>query len=933
MRIARAILLLGAGWMLIQSPVTSQSGPLEGAAGLIQRALLSYRSGDYELSEQLFKQFLTGYGKSAEAQEYMETVRRVLSLSLLQQQKFDDALPYIEQYLKNHPKGEAYIELSYWRGAIYYIQQDYEPAYEELTQFFEKYPNYEKAEQIQLMRGMCQLALGKLEQVLEVLLTGREDRSESYQGRVLPIIVYCQLELQKWDDLIAEIRKFDPYAEGMSSLSKMNLLCIQAGTGLIELERHRDALLVLQKAWPQQRILSRQEKRLDELKEQFRRAQASETPNQDEQLELEQLVAEVEEDLERVRQIEGYDTALRYRIAHCFYSLERFRESYLVFSLMVKELPVSDLLMQANYQMLVALTRMERWQEAIDAANDFEKNFPENTLVPNVLYLQAEAMMKIYQYQQSAEVFQAIVDRYPKFPEVERCHFLAGYSLMMVERNEEAVVHFEKHLERWATKGQGFHEQAVYWKAMAYYYGKVYPQGREAHAAYLKEYPQGQYVVDSEYRMAHALYGQKLFIEAYKELESFITTHEADLLADEARNLLGDCYFAMGEIDRGLVVYRTTTIRDGRLYDYAQFRIGKALKATEEYEKMREHFEVFLAERAGSSRVTEALSQLAWLHRKEEQPEKARDLYWESIQKYGNDPEAPAVEEMMRTLGKYYRGDKRTEYISKLSELGEAMESQQKVTLATRCLWMVAQLMPKEAEAEKQSVLLRAADMADPKQMSPVVLADVADSLRAGGKLEQAEQFYRTILFWYPRSLLKDRAYAGLGLLFQSQGNIEESLHYYGLFERETVKSPLWAEVLQSRAALYQQKGELSKAVNELERILEIKSARGKPWVEALYQVGEIHLKQQQPKKAIPYFQRIYIMYGRWSDYVAKAYWESGQAFEQLQMQQEAVNTYQEFAANTHLKETPEYQQAVDRLKAMGAPLKAPPVETVEEGV
>ncbi|MEM1157084.1 MAG: tetratricopeptide repeat protein [Verrucomicrobiota bacterium] len=932
MRIAVVILLQVTGWMLIQHPVAAQSGPREGAASLVQNALMAYRGGKYELSEKLFLEFLTGYGKSSEAGEYLETVRRVLALSLLQQQKFEQALPVIETYVKDYPDGEAIVELSYWRGVVHYIRQDYELAFEVLTRFAEQYPNYGKAEQIQTMRGMSQLALGNPEKVLSVLLAERDVRSESYRGRVLPIIVYCQLELQKWDDVIAEIREFDPYADGISSLSKMNLLCIQAGNGLIELARYRDALSVLQKAWPQQRILSRQQRRMDELKEQYRRAQASEVPNQDELLEWEQLLAEVEEDLERVRKIEGYDTALRYRIARCFYALERYRESYLVFALMIEELPVSELLMQANYQMLVALTKMERWQEAIDAAEAFEHNFPDNLLVPNVLYLQAEAMMKLYQYEQSAGVFQTIVDRFPQFPEVERCHFLAGYSLMMVERNEAAVAHFENHLERWPVKGQGLHEQVLYWKAMAPYYGKAYPQSRAAHVNYLQEYPAGQYAVDSQYRMAHALFGQKQFIAAYKELETFIREHEEDLLADEARNLLGDCYFAMGEMDRGLAVYDSTTQRDGRLYDYAQFRIGKALKAMEEYETMRQHFEGFLVKRAGSPRVTEALSQLAWLHRREGQPEKARDLYWESIRKYGNDPEALAVEEMLRTLGKYYRGEKRSEYLQQLGQLVNESSAVQP-TLAARALWMQAQLTPATEEPARLKLLNRAAALTDSRQMSPVVLADVADSLRISGDLEQAEQFYRTILFWYPRSLLKDRAYAGLGLLFQNLGKTEESLRYYELFERETVESPLWAEVLQSRAALYQQQGEFSKAVTDLERILEIKSARGKPWVRALYQVGEIHLKQEQPQKAIPYFQRIYIMYGRWGEYVAKAYWESGQAFEQLQMRQEAVNTYQEFTANTHLKETPEYQQAIDRLKAIGVPLQAPQAVGVEGDV
>jgi TolA-binding protein len=936
MRFARAILLMGAGWVFAHSPVAAQSvTPTGGASGLLQAGLMAYKTGEYPKAEGVFTQFLSGYGGSAEAKAYLEQVVQLLALSLLQQQKFEAALPLMERYLKEYPQGDAVPEISYWFGASQYVLQDYNKAYPALTAFAQKYPADDKAEQVQLMRGMCQLATGKHAAAVKIFSENRAQFSTEMQGQVLPVILHCQMELKQWDEVVREAGQFDPYAEGLDSLSRMNLLLIQAGTGLMSEERYRDALLVLQKAWPQQRILSRQEKRLETLQEKLRREQARGGLNQDEVLALQQRVSAVTGDLEQVKSIEGYDTALRYRIARCFYALERYREAYLVFALMVKQLPVSELLQQSNYQMLVSLTRMERWQEAIQEADVFAEQFKESPLLVNVLYLQAEAMMRLFRYEDAALVFNEIVNRFEGFAEVERCHFLAGYCYLMVERNQEAVEHFQRHLERWPAAGKSkFSEQAVYWTAMAHYYDKQYQQSRAAHADYRQQYPQGSYGIDSEYRMAHALFGQSKFIEAYKELEAFIQSHPDTLLADEARNLLGDCYFSMGEVDRGMEVYHATTQREGRLYDYAQFRIGKALKAMEQYDAMRQHFTNFLQKRPESSRVTEALSQLAWLHRNQDEPELARDLYWESIRNYGNDPEAAGVEEMMRTLAKYYRGDKREEYDVKLAEMAGEAERSGQPTLASRAWWMRAQLKPAGEIQAARELFNRAAAVAPPRQMSPVVLADVADSLRTSGKVKSAQELYRTMLAWYPRSLFKDRAYAGLGLICQQQDQPSEALRYYGLFERETVESPLWADVLQSRAALYQQQGNLNQAVQELERILEIQAARGKPWVEALYQVGEIHLKQQQPKKAIPYFQRIYIMYGRWSDYVAKAYWESGQAFEDLQMRDEAVNTYREFANNTHLKDMPEYQQAVDRLKQMGEPLiePAPAPVTMEGG-
>ncbi len=909
-----SILVLAFSAILLLSIQRIQSSTQLSAQELLQAGFFSYEAGDYAIAEDKLNQFLSGYGASPEAKEYLEKILRLLALAQLQQSKFPAALNTLERYLREHPSGEMVSEFSFWHGVCLYQTKEYDRALPVLKDVAAKQPRHPQIEQVWMMIGMSHLALDQLAEALTFFLEHRDRFSPVMRGRILPVILHAQIQLEQWDALVAEMKTFDPYAEGMNSLSSVNLLAVQAGSRLLELERTRDALLVLQKAWPQQRLLSRQEKRLEDLKEKMRRPAKTSPVRKMEEINLSEQVAEIEKDIARVRAVEGYDTALRFRIARCFLLLERYREAFLVLDGMVKDLPESELLTQAHYQMLICLTRMERWGEVVRRADEFTQRFPKSPLVPTARYVKAESLMRMFQYDLAATEFFGIATAHPDFAEAERCHFLSGYALMMRDQNTDAVERFQSHLQKW-PKGT-FREQVVYWQAMAHYYHKDYEVSRTAHEAYLREYPKGQYAVDSNYRMAHALFGQKKFIECYKELEEFIRQHGGALQADEARNLLGDCYFAMGEVDRGLAAFQTTTRRDGRLFDYAAFRMGQAFKASELYDRMRQHFEKFLKERPDSPRLTEALSQLAWLHRKDGEPEKARDLYWQAVREHGNDPEAIAVEEMLGILGKFYRGEAKAEYDAALVRLVEEAQAAKKTTLASRGLWMRVQLQTEPAE--KSRLLGRAFEAAKPTEMSARVLADVADSLRLSGRLEQAGECYRTILFWYPRSLLKDRSYAGLGLIAMQQEKPAEALRNFELFERETVQSPLWAEVLGARATLYASQGDLDRAVSELEKILEIPSARGLPWVEALYQAGEIRMKQGRPKQAIPYFQRIYIMYGRWTEHVARSYWQSGQAFEKLDMRKEAVNTYQELAQNTHLKETPEYVRALERLKQMG---------------
>ena len=86
-----------------------------------------------------------------------------------------------------------------------------------------------------------------------------------------------------------------------------------------------------------------------------------------------------------------------------------------------------------------------------------------------------------------------------------------------------------------------------------------------------------------------------------------------------------------------------------------------------------------------------------------------------------------------------------------------------------------------------------------------------------------------------------------------------------------------------------------------MERLLANEYALGQEKAKALYLIGEIHMSESRPDLAIPYFQRLYVMHGRWRDWVAKAYYRSGEAFEKLNDQLSARRTYQELAEREDL--------------------------------
>jgi TolA-binding protein len=888
------------------------------AGDLLASSTVSFNAGDYVAAEKSLTRFLEDYGRSAEAKDQIEPVLRLLGVCQIQLGKFEDALATVERYLKEFPTGAKAEDFSFWAGVAHLRLDDPVKAQAAFQAFLKKHPSSARAEDARFSFGLALLKEDKFKETAAYFEAPTPPFRADMAWQAGVIRLYALIESAQWEPALRQLGAVDPHDASASRIATYHLLALDLGNKLMEQEQYRPALSALQRVWSKTRITARQQGRLEALRTEIQRlGQARGAAENYELTRKRELAAQIEQELVRLEKMADYDTALQFRIAQCFFRLERPREAFLVLTQMVERLPDSDLLAQADYTRLLCLTRMERWAEAVEVAAAFEKRFAAHQDLPAVLYLKAESQQRLGDHAGAFATFTAITGKFPQFPQAPRCDFLAGHALLLQEKNEEAAAHFEAILQRNAPGA--FIEPSRYWLAMAWHFHKDYPKSRGLFGAYLKAHPKGPHAADAAFRRAQGLFNQKQFAEAYKELEAFLKEHPGSAPFDEACNLLGDCYLALGEIDRGLAAYRRVSGRDGKLYDYGIFRTGQAIKALEDFPGMRAHFEQFLKDRPQSPRFTEALAQIAWVHRRLDEPEKAKEVYWNALRTHGNDPEAAAVEDMLRTLARMHKTpEEQTRLQARLSDLAEAAAADSQSTLAARAWWARASLIEKTEPERAREFRLRAAAAAEPRQHSAALLADLGDVLRQTGKAAEAETFYRTILSWYPRSLLKDRAYAGLGLLAQEAGQEKAALDHFARFERETTGSPLLDDVLRARADLLAARGDLDGAVRDLERILELPAAKGRPWAEALYRIGEIRLRQNDPKRAIPYFQRIYVMYGRWTDVVAKAYWQSGQAFEKLDMAEEARKTYQEFTGQDHLRQTPEFSKALERLQQTG---------------
>ena len=112
--------------------------------------------------------------------------------------------------------------------------------------------------------------------------------------------------------------------------------------------------------------------------------------------------------------------------------------------------------------------------------------------------------------------------------------------------------------------------------------------------------------------------------------------------------------------------------------------------------------------------------------------------------------------------------------------------------------------------------------------------------------------------------------------------------------------------------------GQFDEAVEMYSELLKVRAWRGPLTPQALYRIAACKRALGDVEQAFAYYQRIYILYGEYSDWVAKAYAGSVECLRDLGREGERVHTWREMVANPDVAGRPEGLEAqgqLDRLQ------------------
>ena len=894
----------------------------------IMAASKDYAAAKWAEAAASFERFIKDYSARPEAALIIPKIRFPLAQCYLQLKKFPEAITAIDAALALKPPLSAreLQELTFNKAVCLAQEEKHAEARATLASFIgmfppnawnqpayvAQFPPARNVPEAQILIGTCLLLERKQKEAADYFAQLKPALGPAYRGRATVLQLYALLEAADYSRALAEVVGEYPRLDDMIQLATFETLTLEVGAQLLDRGEYRQAIACFSRIWTGAQIVERQEKRLADFGKALAAMNANPRSDPAQRQLLEQLAGKIRTELVAFKKIPNFDSALRLRLATAYQAMQRYRETALILEGMLNDLPADPIVEQASVSLVQCWGQIERWPKVIEAAEAFVKKFSQSKSIPLVRYLQGTAQQKELQFAEADVTFASLVKDYPKHDFASRGLFMQGFTKLLADQPHDAIPLFERFQTEYPQHELA--ENAAFWRAMAFSLDKQFDRCRAVVDEYLARFPKGENRGNAVFRKAYAAHSARNYAVGIPELEAYLREFPGHEANGEALVLFGDALMAGGKIEEGITALRRIPASDTRFFEEGWFKIGKALKLLERYADLGTHMEQFVRDHARSNRVGEAIYWVGWVHRQDGKPEEARKLYWETIAQHGDDPAIRSVDDLFPAMTKLYKGEEeRAQLMAKLRDLREEADRTGKKTLAMRALWAQAREWQRADPEKSRTLLAEAATRANVQTANPLLIADFADAFKG----EEATKWWRDLLKWNPRAGQKDRALAALGLAELAAGHEKAALDYFDRFDKETAGSPLRSKVLLARGRLLEERGDFTAAQKALEGLLAEKAAPGQDKSEALYRIAELQMKQKKPQLAIPYYQRIYVMYGRWKNVVAKAYLRSGEAFEQISDKDAARKTYEEFIGNEQFAGMPERVQAEQRLKQL----------------
>ncbi len=750
----------------------------------------------------------------------------------------------------------------------------------------------------------------------------RSARKDTVRAGTAVMLVTCYVRVNDFANLF----KFLPHCDMTARHDVgLNLALLEAGDAHYNAGEFQKALLLYRLVLLKEELVAHYENRIRDLKHNMKPFVAGGSQSlfefKDQQVKQQQILERLQKNYQVLTELPDYDMDVTLRMAQCYNDLGRNWPAHAIYQRIYRETPTSPLADQARFSAFAVMLDESEWAQAITEGYEYVEQMPQGEYIDDVTLNLMQVHMQQNQFDLAYDIGRKGLEISPNHKHIDQVKYLMGYIRFMQFDYAEALAAFEEVLKNWPDSR--YYESAEYWRSMAKLFLGRYTEAVTAFSAYLSnpKYDPHFYEEDASYRMGIAQYGAEQFVESEATFNAFVEKYPESHLLSEAYAMLGDLRAAEGDLQVALDFYKLAREKALNMaqINYPLFQAAKVLELDKRFLDIVGLMDGYLKKWGAKGDFSNAANWKGKAYKALDEYPRALDAYFTTVDAFGNDADLAGIDLILNEVINDYTGEDWVAYRSVITDkldarLNAAVESRQK-TLELHYLTVFARIYKDDARSFYVDEVVQERNVPAAGSGTLVLIAREGVARKdyelvhaAYNRFMSTFEISNNMLYMMNANL---DALVGDGSYDDALALSEEILMKFGYS-----KSVGWAR--KRRGDVYRMQKKYDLALEAYKEVLAIREWRGPLTPEALYCSGICKLELGEVEEAYAYFQRIYVLYEDYTQWVAPAYAKSIKCLELLGGRgEEIINTYREMLKNEKVAATPDGKTARKRLQEL----------------
>ncbi len=947
-----------AGLALVTADTARAQG--RNLAGLYNNAQRALQNGDYAKAIGGFQNYLD-IAKDSKDTVVLNTLDAVyygLGSAYFNDKQWNEAAQHLGELIKRFPNSRLVPEVQFFLAQALYFKGDTAKAMDgfKLAEKTARFRDDSLLFQAEALRKAGQPS--EAAEPLGRLLEGGGIRSINSARAALQLAV-LSAEQQNAAKAIDLLTKLSGNLRFLPNVASFNQAIIVIGDALLNNNKQEEALAVYRLLQNKESVLTLQDRQIDQLSKLVaaRRRQAQTAPDRAgealaDATRFETMLAEIRRSREEFNTAPDTLPAILLRLGKAYYDSGLKWESIAAYDELLLRYPEGPDRETAVYALMVAYADVKQYAKSQQMGDKFLADFPQSDRLEEISYLRAVTALDGDDPEKAVELLAELLKARPDTQYKEEVAYLIANARFDMGFYPEARADYESFLTTFPQSSMG--TEVSYRKALCLVFDGKYREAIDEIQQWVLANPDSQFVTDARYRLMICWFAAAVNDktgEAYKKVIQLTEQFEnenpdsrqlADVLA-----LRGDAYAGLSDLpgqpkqdekaaETYLAGFKAARNEESQMYNL--FEAIKLWQKNSQWEKVNTTLTDFIKREPDHPSAATAKYWIGRSLSRQRLDEEAKKFYASEIKAYMTQPRKDGVEMMINELVRLLAKRKKSAAAAALPAPGDETQAAAPApapqpvvpaeeeletliggdevmgnrTSTARLFLARALLAQARNDPQTRDRYYNQLGEFEPSELSAYLLGQLAeyflgkanaarqlgDELTENEELSRADRFSKELLSSYPKSEFIELGYVSQGDVAYARGNHQAAYQWFKDAIDVAGATARMREAVFGQAKTLLALEKYGEAKSLFEQVASTREWRGELTPESIFNLGEIEFRQRRFREAIANYQRVYAGYAKYTDVCGRAYLKSAEAFNELGMRKEAVDSLRELLRN-----------------------------------